>query len=54
MEKLFETTKKEQEQRIIDMELFALLFPVFDSMSKIGKVTTLDTLLIYLDLEKEE
>ena len=54
MDKLFETTKKEREQKIIDMELFALLFSLFDSMSKIGKKTTIDTLIIYLDLEKEE
>ena len=53
MKKLFETTKKESEQRIIDMELFALLFPVFDSMSKIGKEVTIDTLILSLKMEEE-
>ena len=54
MEKLSELTKEELEQRKVDRELFGLLFILFDSMSRIGKVTTIDTLLIYLDLEKEE
>ena len=53
MEKL-KLTKEKLEQRKVDMELFAVLFPIFDSMSRIGKVTTIDTLLMYLDLEKEE
>lgn len=49
MKNLSELTKEE-----IDRELFGLLFILFDSMSRIGKVTTIDTLLMYLDLEKEE
>ena len=54
MEKLLKLTKEELEQRKVDRDLFGLLFPIFDSMSRIGKVTTIDTLLLYLDLEKEE
>ena len=54
MKKLIELRKEELEQRRVDMDLFGLLFPIFDSMSRIGKVTTIDTLLMYLDLEKEE
>ena len=54
MKKLIEQTKEELEQRRADRELFGLLFILFDSMSRIGKVTTIDTLLMYLDLEKEE
>ena len=53
MEKL-KLTKEELEQRKVDRELFGLLFILFDSMSRIGKVTTIDTLLMSLDLEKEE
>ena len=52
MEKLLKLTK--EEQRKVDRDLFGLLFPLFDSMSRIGQVTTIDTLLMYLDLEKEE
>ena len=52
MEKLLKLTK--EEQRKVDRELFGLLFILFDSMSKVGKLTTIDTLLMYLDLEKEE
>lgn len=47
-------TKEELEQIRVDMDLFDLLFPLFDSMSRIGQETTLDTLLLYLDSEKEE
>lgn len=54
MKNLSELTKEELEQRRADRELFGLLFILFDSMSRIGKVTTIDTLLMYLDLEKEE
>ena len=54
MKNLSELTKEELEQRRVDRELFGLLFILFDSMSRIGKVTTIDTLLMYLDLEKEE
>ena len=57
LEKLLELANLElakEEQRKIDRDLFGLLFPIFDSMSRIGQVTTLDTLLMYLDLEKEE
>ena len=43
---------KELETMLTDIKLFRLLFPIFDSMSRLGKVTTLDTLLMYL--EKEE
>ena len=52
MEKLLKLTK--EEQRKVDKELFGLLFILFDSMSRIGKVTTIDTLLMYLDLELEK
>ena len=54
MKNLFEVTKEELEQKRVDMDLFALLFPLFDCMSRRGQETTLDTLSIYLDLEKEE
>ena len=54
MEKLFELTKKELEQQRVDRELFKSLFPIFDSMSRIGQLTTLDTLIMYLDLELEK
>ena len=54
MEKTLKLTKEELEQRKVDRELFGLLFIIFDSMSRIGKVTTIDTLLMYLDLEMEE
>ena len=54
MEKLLKLTKEELEQRKVDRDLFGLLFLIFDSMSRIGQVTTLDTLSMYLDLEKEE
>ena len=53
MKNLSELTKEEVEQRKVDRELFGLLFILFDSMSTIGKVTTIDTLLMYLDLEEE-
>ena len=54
MEKLLKLTNEELEQRRVDMDLFGLLFPLFDCMSRIGQETTIDTLLMYLDLEKEE
>ena len=54
MKNLSELTKEELEQRRLDKDLFSLLFPIFDRMSRIGQETTLDTLLMYLDLEKEE
>ncbi len=54
MEKLLKLTKEELEQRRADRELFGLLFILFDSMSRIGQVTTINTLAMYLDLEKEE
>ena len=54
MKNLSELTKEEIEQRKVDRELFGLLFILFDSMSRIGQVTTIDTLLLCLDLEKEE
>ena len=54
MEKLLKLSKEELEQRRIDMDLFGLLFPLFDCMSRIGQETTIDTLLMYLDLEKED
>lgn len=53
MEKLFKETNKEREQRKIDMDLFGLLFPLFDSMSKRGKETTIDTLIMSLIMEEE-
>ena len=49
-----ELTNEEIEQRKVDRELFGLLSLIFDSMSRIGQETTLDTLSTYLDLEKEE
>ena len=54
MEKIIELTKEELEQRKVDRDLFGLLLLIFDSMSQRGKHVTLDTLLMYLDLEKEE
>ncbi len=54
MEKFIELAKEELEQRRVDMDLFGLLFPIFDRMSRIGQETTIDTLLMYLDLEKEK
>ena len=54
MKKLLKLRKEELEQRRADNELFGLLFPLFDCMSRIGQETTIDTLLMYLDLEKEE
>ena len=54
MEKLLKLTKEEQEQIKVDIDLFDSLFLIFDSMSRIGQVTTVDTLLMYLDLEEEE
>ena len=53
MEKLLKLTKEELEQRKVDMELFALLFPVFDSMSKRGKEVAIDTLILSLKMEEE-
>ena len=52
MEKSLKLTKEELEQRKVDRDLFGLLFLIFDSMSRRGQVTTLDTLSMYL--EKEE
>ena len=49
-----ELAKEELEQRKVDRDLFGLLFSIFDSMSRIGQETTIDTLLMYLGLEKEE
>ena len=51
-----ELTSEQIEEIIkdIDKQLFKKLFPIFDSMSRLGKVATLDTLSIILDLEKEE
>ena len=54
MKKLIELPKEKLEQRRVDMDLFGLLFPIFDRMSRIGQETALDTLLMYLDLEEEE
>ena len=54
MEKLLKLAKEELEQRKVDRDLFGLLLPIFDSMSRIGQVTTVNTLLMYLDLEEEE
>ena len=54
IEKLLKLTKEQLEQKRVDKELFDLILPMFNSMSRIGQVTTLETLLIYLDLEKEE
>ena len=54
MEKLLKLTKEQLEQKRVDKELFGLILPMFNSLSRIGQVTTLETLLIYLDLEKEE
>ena len=53
MEKKLKLTKEEQEQQMVDMKLFGLLFPLFDSMSKRGKETTIDTLIMYLLMEDE-
>lgn len=53
MEKLLKETNKEREQRRIDMDLFGLLFPLFDCMSIRGKETTINTLRLYLIMEEE-
>ena len=52
MEKLLELAKEELGQRKVDRDLFGLLFPIFDSMSRIGQVTTVNTLLMYLEEEE--
>ena len=48
MKKLIELTKEEIEQMLIDKDLFMKLFPLFDCMSKRGKDTTIQTLLMYM------
>ena len=48
MEKLLKLAKEELEQRKVDRDLFGLLFPLFDCMSKRGKDTTIQTLLMYM------
>ena len=53
MEKISELTKEEREQMKIDMELFASLFLLFDGMSKRGKETTIDALIMYLLMEED-
>ena len=54
LEKILGISKEVAEQVILDKELFIKLFPLFDSMSQRGKYVTIETLLMYLDLEKEE
>ena len=41
-------TKEEVEQMNLDKELFIKLFSLFNSMSKRGKHTTIETLIMYL------
>ena len=43
-----EMTNEELHQWEIDSELFISLFPLFDRMSKRGKDTTIQTLLMYM------
>ena len=43
-----EMTNEELEQWKIDSELFMSLFPLFDCMSKRGKDTTIQTLLMFM------
>ena len=43
-----EISNEELEQWKIDSELFKALFPLFDCMSKRGKDTTIQTLLMYM------
>ena len=43
-----EMSNEELEQCKIDSDLFMSLFPLFDCMSKRGKVTTIQTLLMYM------
>ena len=52
MKNLFELTKEEQEQMLLDKELFIKLFSLFKSMSKRGKDATVQTLLMYLVKEE--
>ena len=54
MEKLLKLTKEELEQIKVDRDLFGLLFLIFDSMSRRGQVTTIDTLSMYLNSVEEE
>ena len=56
MKKLIELPKEELKQREVDRELFIKLFPLFNSMSKRGKVATIETLsfIIGLDLVIKE
>ena len=35
-------------QRLIDMDLFSYIFPLFESMSRLGQETTVETLIMYL------
>ena len=46
-------TKEELEQMLLDKELFLKVFSLFDSMSKRGKKTTIDTLIMHLLMEEE-
>ena len=43
-----EMSNEELQQWEIDSELFISLFPLFDRMSQRGKVTTIQTLLMYM------
>ena len=52
MKKLFELTKEEQEQMLLDKELFLKVFSLFENMSKRGKHATVETLLTYLVKEE--
>lgn len=53
MEKLLKVSKEELEQRRVDMDLFGLLFPLFDCMSRRGKETAIETLILSLSLKEE-
>ena len=53
MKKFIEIPKAEirnylEEQRKVDTHLFDLLFPLFESMSRLGQETTVETLTMYL------
>ena len=48
MKNLFDLTKEELEQMLLDKELFLKVFSLFENMSKRGKHVTIETLIMYL------
>ena len=47
-------TKEELEQMLLDKELFLKVFSLFENMSKRGKDTTIETLVMYMLKEEAE